>query len=368
MADGIDQAAAAFDKDMGVTPAPAAKPSAKANGPVGDGPPIRMFDNIGKLEVDDESPPKGGGDDEEDPEALIYGDQPPEKSNGKDDEGDESVDDDGDGEGDEGGEENDDGGDEEFLTQEVQVIVDGEERTVKMKEALEGYVRTETFHKRMNEIDEAKQIVQRVAADAVQNYQYSTQLAKEMEAHLDAMVPKEPNWDEEFQKNPTRARELQKYYENVKGFREKLQTQLREAAQKQSQSDQVQLKSFADEEAAKFERQNAKNWGTDPKKKGKDLEAMRRTALAHGFSEEDISQVYDSRMLGVLLKASKYDRMMAARPKPVVRNRSKPVPPGAGSAKTRTAQRGVSSAMKRLNKTGSVQDAAVVFDELIRRG
>jgi hypothetical protein len=72
-------------------------------------------------------------------------------------------------------------------------------------------------------------------------------------------------------------------------------------------------------------------------------------------------------MLQVLLKASKYDRMMAAKPKPFIRPQGKPISPGAGSAKSRTAQKGVTSAMKRLNRTGSIEDAAVVFDQIIAR-
>jgi len=95
---------------------------------------------------------------------------------------------------------------------------------------------------------------------------------------------------------------------------------------------------------------------------------MRRTGLSAGFAEEELSQVYDSRMLQVLLKASKYDRMMAAKPKPIVRAQAKPIPPGAGSARSRTAQRGVTSAMKRLNRTGSIDDAAVVFDQILAKG
>jgi hypothetical protein len=95
---------------------------------------------------------------------------------------------------------------------------------------------------------------------------------------------------------------------------------------------------------------------------------MRRTALSQGFSEDEISQVYDSRMLQVLLKASKYDRMMASRPKPVVNLKGKrPVPSGGGSARARPAQKGLSTAMKRLNQTGKIEDAALVFDNIIRR-
>jgi hypothetical protein len=342
MADGIEQAAAAFDADA-QSFAPLPKPNGAAprrtKDDGGEGPQDRLFGAIGDLEVDDDSPAKGGGDDE-DPEAKIY--DLPDGDDGEAEEGDAGEGDDDDSEGDEGRKGEDQGDDEEFLAQEVQVTVDGEPKTVKLKEALEGYIRTETLHKRLNEIDETKKIVQRVAADAVQNYEYSMGLAKEIEAHLDALVPKEPDWDAEFQKNPARARELQKYYEQVKGFKATLKGRLGEAAKKQAESDAVQL--------------------------AKDLQAMRRTALTEKFSEEEIAQVYDSRMLNILLKASKYDRMMAARPKPVQRVRSKPIAPGAGSARTRTAQRGVSTAMKQLNKTGSIEDAAVVFDELIRRG
>jgi hypothetical protein len=361
MADDMERAAQAFDAVI------ASEPQApKTNG---SGPPERMFGKIGDVEVDEESPAQGGGDDE-----ALYGDRPKKAKEPVADEDDdvESLDEgEPDDEAEAPDEDEDDeaeGPDKEFLSQEVQVIVDGEERVVKLKEALEGYVRTETFHKRMNEVDEAKKIVQRAAVDAVQNYQYTMQIGQEMEAHLDALVPKEPNWDEEFQKNPARARELQKYYEQVKTFRGQLRGRMAEATKKQMESDQAQTAAFAENEAKRFDQINSKHWSTDPKKKGKDLKAMRRTALSEGFSEEEVSQVYDSRMLNILLKASKYDRIMASRPQPVQRVRSKPIAPGTGSAKQRTVQKGTSSAMKRLSKSGSIEDAAVVMDELWKRG
>jgi len=373
MADGLEKAAVAFDEVM------------KSDGgskPVGnkidrsEGPPEVLFKNAGQLDEDTES--KGGGDDDSDPEAVIYGDS-------KDSKGDKESSGDSDGADGEVGERDDEsgggdekdgeGGDEEpekegedstVLAQKVEVTVDGEPVEVTVKEALEGYVRTETFHRRMNQLDEAKKIVRRAAADAVQNYDYSMTVAKQMEAHMAQMIPPEPNWDEEFKKDPAHARELQRYYEKANTFRAQLQGQLSEAFKKRSESETVQLQAFAEEENAKFESLNRKHW-TDPKRKVKDLHSMRRTGLSAGFSEEELSQVYDSRMLQVLLKASKYDRMMAAKPKPIVRPQGKPISPGAGSAKSRTAQKGVSSAMKRLNRTGSLEDAAVVFDQIVAR-
>ena len=135
---------------------------------------------------------------------------------------------------------------------------------------------------------------------------------------------------------------------------------------------QTQLAAFAEEEGLKFEQQNSKHW-SDPKKKMKDLQSMRKTGLSAGFNEDELSQVYDSRMLTVLLKASKYDRIMASRPQPVRTNavKLKPVAPGSGSARQRSNNNqnsGMNAAMKRLNKTGKIEDAAVVFDQIIRRG
>jgi hypothetical protein len=377
--DGIENAAKAFESVIRSEPGKSTRGTPNAGGP-----PEPLFRNVGELEVDDESPSQGGGDDD-DPEEILYGkksdktgsgdprkgDRPDRDGDDDDGEGgkDESDDEDDDSD-DDGSEEEDDEEDEdpELLAREVEVTVDGEPAKVTIKEALEGYVRTQTFHQRMNQLDEAKKIVRRAAGDAVQNYEYSMNLAKQMQAHMDTMIPKEPNWDEEFQKDPVKARELQRYYEKANGFRAQMQAQLDEARNRMEESNATQLKAFADEEAAKFEAANRKTW-SDPKKKSKDLQSMRRTGLTHGFTEEELSQVYDSRMLQILLKASKYDRIMASKPKPTVtKPQGKPITPGTGSAKQRTVQKGVNSAMKRLNRTGRIDDAAVVFDQIIARG
>jgi len=350
---GIDEAAAAFDASI------ASETTAKSPGPKIDrteGPPERMFENVGDLEIDEDSPEKGGGDDYDDPPVRTEEDE------------DEEVDEE-DAEDEDDEEPEEDGNEAEFYAQEVPVMIDGQEKTVTLKEALEGYVRTQTFHQRMNEVEEAKKVIRDTAADVVQNFEYSANLAKQIEAHFEALVPPEPNWDEEFKRNPARAREIQKYYDQVKGFRSQLQAKIQEANTEKAKHNAVQLKAYVEDEAKKFDQANTKYWATDPKKKTKDLQAMRRTALTHGFSEDEISQVYDSRMLQVLLKASKYDRMMASRPKPVSRQTeakpTKQVPTGSGPARRKASSQGMSSAMKRLNQTGHIEDAAVVFDHIL---
>ncbi len=387
MADGLEQAAQAFTSVINADPGKGGKGPSQASGA-----PDVVFANIGELDADTDA--KGGGDDDDlSPEEILYGRQtkkpeadPGNAGKGKkqDREGDDDESDGGDAElsDDEDGEPDNEASDDDdavedpesakFLAQKVEVSIDGEPAEVTVKEALEGYVRTQTFHRRMNQLDDAKKIVRRAAADAVHNYEYSVNVAKQMQAHMDQMVPKEPDWDAEFQKDPAKARELQRYYEKANAFRESLRTQVADAAKKQVELSQTQLAAFAEEEGLKFEQQNSKHW-SDPKKKVKDLQSMRKTGLSAGFNEDELSQVYDSRMLTVLLKASKYDRIMASRPQPVKKASAKQVAPGSsgGSARQRSNNNqnsGMNAAMKRLNKTGKIEDAAVVFDQIIRRG
>jgi hypothetical protein len=378
MANSMDQAAVAFDNE-GKAPAP----SSKRGNDDSDGFQMdALFSNLDRgNEVDEDSPPVAGGD-ADNTDEVLYGKagkadpRDPRKEDGSDSDGDDDEGEGGEDESDDGDDDSDEEGAEaeeaeglgdEILNRKVEVTVDGEPAEVTIKEALEGYVRTQTFHQRMNQLDEAKKIVRRAAADAVHNYEYSMNVAQQMEEHMKTMIPPEPDWDAEFQKDPVKAREMQRYYDKAKTFQAQLKAQTAEARKKMEESNHAQLQAFAEEEHQKFEAANRKSW-SDPKKKAKDLVSMRKTGLAQGFSEDELSQVYDSRMLMVLLKASKYDRMMAAKPKPVVRPQGKPVAPGAGSAKERTAQRRDNSAMKRLNRTGSLEDAAVVFDQILARG
>lgn len=360
---GLEEAAAAFSADIARESGPSTS-TARAPVPkkdITDGPPERLFGNVGDLEVDDESPEQGGGDD------LPLGGERKEPEEEPDEEGVEEPDEGADEEPDE--DEDDEAGDDddaELMATQFEVTVDGEQATVSLKEALEGYIRTETFHKRMNEIEEVKKATGEVAKSAIANYQYSVNLANEMVEYLKAMVPPEPNWDEEFKKNPTIAREKQKYYERVRTFQAELAEKLKGGAVENAKANSVQLRDYVEGEARKFDNLNAKFWATDPQKKTKDLQAMRRTALQNGFSEEEINEVYDSRMLNILLKASKYERMMASKPKPINKDTGKrPSGKGGGPARTRANGKSQTNAMKRLSKSGSIEDAAAVMSGII---
>lgn len=372
--DQIDQAAAAFQVELnGGRPAPAAK------APEGGGkrPTESMFDNLGEFAANSEE--AGGGDHlpsptkskktpfehEPDPDdEEVVAEDEGEIEYEIDDDGDVVVDDDGIPiEKEKTAKKGDDDEDEdEELSKLVTVVVDGEEKEVPLREALDGYIRLETFHQRLNKLDEVKQVVGQHAQQVIADRQKLIAGLEDLENQIKALIPAEPDWDALYKENPTKARELETQYKAVKTQVEKVKAD-REAAQKEAAdraaADTVE---YAKVEFNKFA--NIAKW-QDTKSMQKDLQAMKRTAETAGFKPEEYGTVYDSRMLEILRKASKYDRMMAARPKPVQNGRTTPNTPGAG--RNRTAPKGIERAQKRLTQTGSIDDAAAVFQRLLTK-
>jgi len=345
MADTIDEAAAAFQTDIkgGVAEKAPAKIEKISK------PTERMFSHLGEKAEEDTTP--AGGDDlpneGEVKEDEEQSEEPPEQEEEQkeEDEGDEKEEEEG----------------EEDATDVFEVVVDGEKAEVSLKEALEGYVRTETFHRRLSQLMEAQQVVAKNSADVQELRAKYAGMLEELQEQMEAMVPKEPDWDEMFKKDPVGARALQKQYDDFYKQHEAVKTKREQTLKDNAEANSKQLETYINTEAQKFHGYE-KKWA-DPKQFQKDLNAMRATAMSHGFSENEIDTVYDSRMLQVLYKASKYDRLMANKPQPVKRGKS--VQPGPGN--TRTGQRGMVQAQKRLAQSGSIDDAATVFHNILRR-
>lgn len=369
MADAIEQAAAVFQADInGGTSAPAPKETSSK-------PAELIFGNSDSIENPDEwsdedlkPDPKPRGrkakaqesEEEEDIDPSAFGelDDPEDEDEDADpdleDQDDEDEDEDGD------DKDEDDKDEEEFLNQTVTVMVDGQEEEVTLKEALQGYSRTKTFYNRMNQLQGAKEQLTSFAEVLEERRAKTDAMYAEAEAILQAIIPPEPDWDKLFAEDPKGAREVQKQYE-------KLQAQVQEIRQKRQalseEEEQRQAQETAEYAKSEFKRfANIAKWRNNNEVK-KDLDSMRRTALAVGFTEQEIQAVFDSRMLHVLLKASKYDRMMAAKPRHVNKGKQG-AKPGAGNA-TRAARRGLNTAQKELSRTGSIDAAAAVMKNFL---
>lgn len=372
--DSLDKAAEAFDVELGNSS------SRVVNDDGGKGIPIEsMFDNLGQLEIDEGSPAEGGGDRlPVDTGSRKQKSEKPEKAgddeedeferlrriaDGEDEDADPDADPETDADADPDAEENDD--DDAPSKDVYEVTVDGEKKEVSLEEALNGYIRTETFHQRLNELDSVRQALRAEAGKVLENRQTYAKKIEELDQVISQLIPKEPDWDAEYAKNPVTARALQKQYEQLNTLRAAAAEQKQKAIQENTKEEQEAFLEYRQEEAMKVMRQFP-NW-KDDKIMERDLRDMKATATAAKFTDEEWKQIYDHRMFAVLMKAAKYDRIMnRAPPKPVKKQSGKPVNSGAGRGDSRTAPKGGNrAAEQQLAKTGTVEAAANVFAKLL---
>jgi hypothetical protein len=244
-----------------------------------------------------------------------------------------------------------------------EVTVDGRPEEVSLNEALHGYIRDQTFRKRMSEVDVARHGVEAEAQTVVQG----REAVKERLAYLDyliqGMTPAEPDWDKEFAANPQAAHENLKRYRAIHQQRAELDAQWQRTHAEQQADQDTRSKKYAIDQFTQFV-QDANI--QDEKALNETLSLMRSYGRREGFSEGELASTYDKRMLVVLRKAALYDQLMSNRPRAAQPGKGKTLIPGAASPIGNAARRHIDEAQQKLAKTGRLEDAASVFSRLIR--
>jgi hypothetical protein len=269
-----------------------------------------------------------------------------------------------------GPQESDDEDDEELEREEreepdsgerYEVTVDGESHEVTLKEALAGYIRQETFHKRQAALMNVQQGLEDEYKRLQSNWQLWDKARRDYEEDFSNMIPREPNWDDEFAKDPHAAHRQQRTYQILYGKLAASQKARADRDAAQKEEDTRRLNKYAVEGFEKFVEMHRKRWFHDNRALQKNLRWMRGTAKAAGFSDFEVETVYDPRMLTILLKASKYDRAQANRLKPVDPSRGKTLTPGAATPLGNARRSGFDDAQRKLASSGKLEDAAEVL-------
>jgi hypothetical protein len=242
-----------------------------------------------------------------------------------------------------------------------EITVDGQRAEVSLNEALAGYIRQATFHQRMSQVNQAQHELEADHAQLQRGWAMWSKARADYEEDLGALIPAEPNWDQLFAQDPHGAHATQKIYQNLYA---KLNTsrQLRAEREQAAVAEQDRrTQKYAVDGFTKFVMDHIKVMPDEPTLK-KNIQSMRRTASAAGFSDYEVATVYDPRMLDILWKASKYDRMTAAAPRAVVSGKGRTLAPGAATPLNGNGRRsGFDDAQRRLAKSGKISDAAEVF-------
>ena len=252
---------------------------------------------------------------------------------------------------------------EEEQPQTFTVKVDGKDVSVTLDELQKGYSRTQDYTRKTQQIAEVrKQVEAETQAVRAERAQYA-QLLGALQAQLQATEP-QVDLDRLYNEDPiewVRQKEiLRERQEKAYAIQAEQQRLAQLSQQEQQQAMEQQLIAQKNALLAALP-----EW-KDPKKAKAEKALVVETAKSVGFTEDDLKQVYDHRLVLLLRKAGLYDQMMSKRQgiKPVVSNGPRPAKPGAAGRVSTTTES--TRAKQRLAKTGRIDDAASAIELLLR--
>lgn len=249
--------------------------------------------------------------------------------------------------------------DEKFI-----VKVDGKEIEVPKEELIRGYQREADYTRKTQKLAEERKFVESEFQQVRAERETYAQILGQLQQKLQEFEPQEPDWNRLEVEDPTeyarqwtshQRRQQQKFAVQAEQMR---LNQLREVEM------QKQINTVLAQETAIL-KEKIPEW-TSPEKAKAEGKALLEYGQQLGFSEQELNTITDSRALLALHKAWKYDQMMSKRPEfqAKIKKAPKMVTPGStGSVSSKSSD--INNAKKRLAQTGSVRDAASLFEKFI---
>ena len=259
-------------------------------------------------------------------------------------------------------------GDEEGDEEEPQyeITVDGQPTTVSLGELRDGYIRTATFHSRLNKVNESRAAADQENARVTQLRDLYVKGLQYLDEDLRGVMPVEPDWEAEFTRDPAGAHRMQKEFQKFHAKLNQIRQNRAWAIQNGREENDRRSAQYAADQFTQFVQDHSKLIKDEPSLR-RIIGGMRQTALAEGFNEQEVAGVYDKRMLNILLKAHLYDQGMAVRPQAVISGKGKALVPGSARPLQGSAgRRNIDDAQQRLARTGRMEDATAFFQRFIR--
>jgi len=249
--------------------------------------------------------------------------------------------------------------DYEEAEEEVQlykVKIDGEEAEVTLEEALSGYQRERTFHKRMNEVSQKSKAIE---AESAETKRLRDQYAEGLQQLEQALQVPEPNW-EELRRTKTN--------EEFASIHAEYQIQQNNLAKVQQQQQAIKAQQQAEAQAqyqnhlkAEFDTMLDKipTWRDEKVREAERSKVISYAKSQMGYTDDEIAQASDHRAIVTLRKAMLYDELMGGKTQAKKKVKTAPKMVKAGSPKTKSevVSKRNQDMINRFNKNSTVEGA-----------
>ena len=249
--------------------------------------------------------------------------------------------------------------DEKFI-----VKVDGKEIEVPKEELIRGYQREADYTRKTQKLAEERKLVESEFQQVRAEREYTSQLIGQLQQKLQEYEPPEPDWNRLEVEDPTEYARQWTSHQRRQQQKYAIQAEELRIAQLQNADAQKHIQATLAAETARL-KEKIPEWNS-PEKAKAEGKALLEYGQILGFSEQELNTITDSRALLALHKAWKYDQMMSKRPEFQAKIKKAPrmVTPGsAGNVSSKSSD--LNNAKKRLAQTGSVRDAASLFEKFI---
>lgn len=249
--------------------------------------------------------------------------------------------------------------DYEEVEEEVQlykVKIDGEEAEVTLEEALSGYQRERTFHKRMNEVSQKSKAIE---AESAETKRLRDQYAEGLQQLEQALRVPEPNW-EELRRTKTNEEfaSIHAEYQIQQNNLAKVQHQ--QQAIKSQQQAEVQAQ-YQNHLKTEFDTMLDKipAWRDEKVREAERSKVISYAKSNMGYTDDEIAQASDHRAIVTLRKAMLYDELMGGKTQAKKKVKTAPKMVKAGSPKTKSevVSKRNQDMMKRFNNNSTVEGA-----------
>lgn len=243
------------------------------------------------------------------------------------------------------------------------IKIDGEWHEVPESEVLKGYSRTADYTRKTQALAEKERALEPERTAVRTERQQLAANLQELQSAMQSLMPQEPDW------NALRAQDPIEFAATYAEWNRR-QQQIAQVAQLRQQAEQKVLADLAAQREQMLVAESEKLLAAVPEWKDAKVAEKEKTAMwdfakRAGYSEEELGQVVDHRVVALLRKAYLYDRSQKLRPqmKNTITAVTKPAAPNAVTPpKPGTSRK---NALARLQKSGSVKDAASVFETML---
>lgn len=255
--------------------------------------------------------------------------------------------------------------DAEPETKRFKVKAAGEEIEVELDELISGYQRSKDYTQKSQALAEQRKALEteqaQVAEVQAEREAYSQRL-QALDSFLASQMPSNENLAELKEIDPigyavkiAERSELEKQSQAVKVEQDRL-------AQKQQAENDARLQKHLQNESQLL-------LAALPEMAGEKGDALKKEVLSYakdsGYTNQQLSQLYDHKAVVHLYKSMKYDQLQGSKPEALKKVQAAPKTMKAGTTPAPSNSQQKQKAMQKLRQTGRVADAAAAFERFL---